>query len=291
MQEQAGPNSGYPLSPPIVLTTDFGLSDPFAGVMKGVILGINPRATVIDLTHQIQPQNVNQGAFVLGTSHRFFPAGTIHAAVVDPGVGTSRQALLLVTPHSSFLAPDNGVLSYVMADYLEQPPAQAGRIGVPPELKAYGLSNSQYWLDPVSNTFHGRDIFAPVAAHLSLGVPPEALGEPVQQLAWLPAPQPTIEGDHIRGEVINVDHFGNLVTNIPDGALPASGKLNIEIKTRRIIGLSRTYHDPDRPSQGDLVALVGSQGLLEIALPSGSAALVLQAQVGEPVQVTLDRRA
>ena len=286
MQPQTGPSDSNRVNPPIVLTTDFGLSDPFAGVLKGVILGINPRATIIDLTHQIQPQNVNQGAFVLGTSHRFFPAGSIHVAVVDPEVGTSRQALLLITPHSSYLAPDNGVLSYVMADYLEHPPTQGGRIAVPPELKVYGLTDSRYWLNPVSNTFHGRDIFAPVAAHLSLGVAPEALGDSVSELAWLPAPQPAIESDRIRGEVIHVDRFGNLVTNIPEGALPESGMLNVEIKTRCIVGLSRTYHDPDRHSQSDLVALVGSQGFLEIALPSGSAALALQAEVGAPVQVT-----
>ena len=276
------------MSPPIVLTTDFGLSDPFAGVMKGVVLSINPRATVIDLTHQIQPQNVSQGAFVLGTSHRFFPVGSIHVVVVDPEVGTSRQALLLVTPKSSFLAPDNGVLSYVMADYLEQPTAQAERVAVPPALTAYSLNNSRYWLHPVSHTFHGRDIFAPVAAHLSLGVPPEALGEPALELAWLPAPQPTIEGGSIRGEVINVDRFGNLVTNIPESALPNSGKTEIGIKGRLIKELSRTYHDGGKSTQPGLVALLGSNGFLEIAHPSGSAALTLEADIGEPVHVTAE---
>ena len=280
-----------PLSPPIVLTTDFGLSDPFVGVMKGVVLSINPRATVIDLTHQIQPQNVSQAAFVLGTTHRFFPAGSIHVVVVDPDVGTSRQALLLVTPHSSFLAPDNGVLSYVLGDYAEDPPAEAGKIGVAPALTAYNLSNSQYWLHPVSHTFHGRDIFAPVAAHLSLGVPPEALGEPAQELAWLPAPQPTIEGGSIRGEVINVDRFGNLVTNIPEGALSISGKTEIGIKGRLIKELSRTYHDGGQSTPPGLVALIGSNGFLEIALPSGNAALTLEADVGEPVQVTAKQQA
>lgn len=278
------------MSPLIVLTTDFGLSDPFVGVVKGVVLGINPQATVIDLTHLIEPQNVSQAAFVLGTSHRFFPTGTIHVVVVDPEVGTSRQALLLVTPHSSFLAPDNGVLSYVLAEYLQRSPDKAQRIPVPPPLTAYSLSESRYWLDPVSHTFHGRDIFAPVAAHLSLGVMPEALGELAQDLAWLPAAQPTIDGDCISGEVINVDRFGNLVTNIPEDALPAGGRVQVVIKARHITGLSRTYHDPDRPSNGELVTLIGSLGLLEIALPSGSAALALQVQVGEPVQLTLVHR-
>ena len=279
------------MSPPIVLTTDFGLSDPFAGVMKGVILGINLQATVIDLTHGIQPQNVSHGAFVLGTSHRFFPAGTIHVVVVDPEVGTSRQALLLLTPHSSFLAPDNGVLSYVLADYLEQPPAQAERIAVPSALKAYSLSNSRYWLHPVSHTFHGRDIFAPVAAHLSLGVPPEDLGEPARELAWLPALKPTIEDDCIWGQVINIDRFGNLVTNIPESALSNSGKTEIGIKGRLIKELSRAYHDGGQPIKPELVALVGSNGFLEIAVPSGSAALTLEADVGEPVHVITGHQA
>ena len=263
------------------------MEDPYVGVMKGVVLGINPGAGFIDLTHQIRPQNVGQAAFVLGISYRFFPPGAIHVVVVDPGVGTARMALLLVTPHGRFLAPDNGVLSYVLRDYLDAPPELAGKVEVPNSLTAYSLTNSQYWLHPVSETFHGRDIFGPVAAHLSLGVRPEALGEPVGHLCWLPSPYPIRRDDSIHGEVINVDHFGNLVTNISESALPKSGETEIEIKGRLIKELSRTFHDGGPLAQQGLIALVGSNGFLEIAMPSGSAALTLEVDVGEPVHVKL----
>lgn len=286
MENQAETRHRNPATQPIVLTTDFGLADPFVGVMKGVMLGINPAATIIDLTHQIRPQNLRQAAFVLGTSYRFFPLGAIHVVVVDPGVGTSRQALLLVTPLGRFLAPDNGVLSYVLGDHLKDPPDQAGKIVVPPDITAYALTNPSYWLHPVSQTFHGRDIFGPVAAHLSLGVPPEEMGEQARGLAWLPAPRPVVHGSGIRGEVINVDRFGNLVTNIPESALSDSGNTEIGIKGRLIKELSRTYHDGGLSAARELIALVGSNGFLEIALPSGSAALTLDADVGETVSVT-----
>ena len=285
MEKQTAPQVHGPALPPIVLTTDFGLADPYVGVMKGVVLGINPGATLIDLSHQIQPQNVVQAAFVLGSSYRFFPADSIHAAVVDPGVGTSRRALLLVTPHGRFLAPDNGVLSHVLRDFLHDPPEQEGTVAIPDGLEAYNLTNSGYWLNPVSQTFHGRDVFAPVAAYLSLGVSPQALGQPANEMAWLPAPQPVHRGNTIQGEIINVDHFGNLVTNIPASALAGDG-LQVSVKGRSISGLSQSYHGGARPSRGGLVALVGSYGLLEIAVRDGSAAQALEAGVGETVRVT-----
>ena len=178
-------------SPPIVLTTDFGIADPYVGLMKGVILRINPNAALIDLTHLVQPQNVRQGAFLLGNSHRFFPQGSIHVAVVDPGVGTDRRALLLETPTSRFLAPDNGLLSCIVGEYLDKAPELPGRVTVPPDVSAYHLTNPGYWLQPLSRTFHGRDVFAPVAAHLSLGVLPHELGVPVNDMVWLPIPQPS----------------------------------------------------------------------------------------------------
>ena len=255
--------------------------------MKGVILGINPSAVLIDLTHQIQPQSISQAAFVLGASHRFFPSGAIHVVVVDPGVGTQRRALLLVTPTARFLAPDNGVLSHVIADYLEHPPQEPGLATLPPEVSAYQLTNQQYWLQPVSNTFHGRDIFAPVAAHLSLGVLPEALGQPVAEMVWLPRPFPERQGDTILGRVVYADHFGNLVTNISVQDLPPPTSVRVEIKGRRISRLSRSFHDPQVPAKGGLVALLGSHGYLEIAVPDGSAALTLDASVGEAVSVTV----
>ncbi len=280
--------------PLIVLTTDFGTSDPYVGMMKGVILTINPGATIVDLTHQIQPQNLQQASFILGASHRFFPPGAIHLVVVDPGVGTGRRALLLTTPVARFLAPDNGILSGVLGQLLESPPTEACRVPVPSGCAAFELTNPQYWRPPVSDTFHGRDIFAPVAAHLSLGVAPEELGQAVADLAWLPAVQPQREGRRICGEVIYADHFGNLITNIPAEWLVEAGEtdglrteeLRVEIKGRIISRLSRTFHDDSSQSEEDLLALIGSHGYLEIARRDGSAALALSVAAGEPVLVS-----
>ena len=275
--------------PPIVLTTDFGLSDPYAGIMKGVVLSINPDAILIDITHQIQPQNIRQGSFVLAASHRFFPESSIHVAVVDPGVGTDRRAVLLVTPTASFLAPDNGLLSGVLGDYLDTPPLNAERVNLPSSLTAYHLTNGEYWLHPVSNTFHGRDIFAPVAAHLSLGVPPTSLGKPIQDLVWLPTPKQIQERDYILGEVIYADHYGNLVTNIPVSELADAAKIMVEINGRHIQGLSQTFQSPENNNEEGLLALGGSLGFLEIAVQNGSAALVLNAGPGERVRVSFTR--
>lgn len=272
--------------PPIVLTTDFGLADPYAGVMKGVVLSINPVAILIDLTHQIQPQNIRQGSFVLGASHRFFPSDAIHVAVVDPGVGTDRMAVLLVTPTGKFLAPDNGLLSGVLGDYLDPPPPNPARVPLPPSLSAYRLTNSEFWLHPVSNTFHGRDIFAPAAAHLSLGVPATGLGQPLQDLAWLPAPKPVREDDYLLGEVVYADHYGNLVTNIPAGELGTPSGVTVEIKGRKIHGLSQTFQSPKSDGGEGLLALGGSLGYLEIAIKNSSAALVLNAGPGDKVRVS-----
>jgi hypothetical protein len=274
-------------TPPIVFTTDFGLADPYMGIMKGVVLGINPRAALIDLTHQVSPQNVRQAAFVLGYSAPFFPPGSVHVVVVDPQVGTPRRALLLVTPQARFVAPDNGVLSYVVRDYLDSPPRQAGRVRIPQGLTAYSLTNSEYWLHPVSHTFHGRDIFAPAAAHLSLGVSPDSLGEQVDDMGWFPAPQPMVAANTIRGEVVYIDHFGNLVTNIPAQTLAEGSTAQVKIKGRLIPGLSRTFHDPSHQPEGGLLALIGSHGHLEIAVRDGSAARSLGADVGEGVEITV----
>ena len=271
----------------LVFTTDFGLADSYAGVMKGVALGINPALQFIDLTHQIAPQNVAQGAFVLGVSYRYFPADAIHVAVVDPGVGTSRRPILLQTPHGSFVAPDNGLLSRVLSEYLSDPPPTPGIVKVPPALRAFHLTNQDYWLHPVSSTFHGRDIFSPIAAHLSLGIAPESLGEPTAELAWLPLPQPRITPEGIGGEIIYRDVYGNLISNIP-ATLPDGRALGeIRIRGRVIRRLSRTFNDaPPGAPPPELAALYGSHGYLEVAVPNGSAAAALSAGPGEPVTVT-----
>ena len=274
----------------ITLTTDFGTADPYVGVMKGVILSINPRASIVDISHHIQPQSVLESAFIIGNSHRFFPNGTIHVVVVDPGVGTSRGALLLVTPSASFLAPDNGVLSPILTEGFRReadgmgraPPVRGSRVGLPKDCISYQLTNSDYWLHPVSSTFHGRDVFAPVAAHLSLGVPAHQMGQEVYDLAWLPSGQPEWNSDGLTGEVVHVDRFGNLITNIAAALLPREKSITVAVKGQSIAGLSPSYEEG-----GPLLAIVGSYGYLEVSVKNGSAAQRLAAKVGDPVSVVL----
>ena len=272
-------------SPIVVFTTDFGLSDAYAGVMKGVALGINPNLRLIDLTHQILPQNVAQGSFLLGINHLFFPDDTIHVAVVDPGVGTDRRPVLLTTPCGTFVSPDNGLLSGVVDRYLEAVPESTGPVALPSELSAVHLTNPAYWRHPVSHTFHGRDIFTPVAAHLSLGVAPRDMGEPIDHLYYLPLPQPVSQGNAITGQVIYQDVYGNLVTNIPADNLPDVELVDVRIKGRSIVGLSRTFNDSRHVGEDGLIALAGSHGYLEVALPNGSAADSLAGSEGETVTV------
>ena len=272
----------------LVFTTDFGLADSYAGVMKGVALGINPGLRLIDLTHQIAPQNVAQGAFVLGLGYRYFPADAIHVAVVDPGVGTSRRPVLLQTPHGSFVAPDNGLLSRILSDYLADPPAGAGTVQVPPVLRAFHLTNPDYWLHPVSSTFHGRDVFTPVAAHLSLGVAPESLGEPTTELTWLPLASPRVTPEGVGGEIIYCDVYGNLISNIPASLLEGRELNEVRIKGRAIGSFSATFLDTAvGAAQPNLIALFGSHSYLEVAVPNGSAAALLSAGPGEPLMVSL----
>lgn len=272
-------------SPIVVFTTDFGLSDAYAGVMKGVALGINPNLRLIDLTHQILPQNVAQGSFLLGINHLFFPDDAIHVAVVDPGVGTDRRPVLLTTPCGTFVSPDNGLLSGVVDRYLESVPESTGPVALPSELSAVHLTNPDYWRHPMSHTFHGRDIFTPVAAHLSLGVAPRDMGEPIDHLYYLPLPQPVSQGNAITGQVIYQDVYGNLVTNIPADNLPDVELVDVRIKGRSIVGLSRTFNDSRHVGEDGLIALAGSHGYLEVALPNGSAADSLAGSEGETVTV------
>ena len=269
------------------MTTDFGVEDAYVGVMKGVILGLNPGGRIVDLTHGIAPQNVRQGAFVLGVNCEYFPPGSIHVAVVDPGVGTDRLPLLVTTPRGPFLAPDNGLLTRVLWKAAETSPDNDGPDALPAGCSAYELNDPRYRLEQVSATFHGRDVFAPAAAYLSLGVAPQDMGRPVSQVHRLAIHEPVGElPGRLRGEVVYTDHFGNLVTNIEASRLPPDGRLTVEIKDRRIRGLSRTFHDPSATAQDGLIALAGSHGHLEIAVRDGSATLLLQAGPGEPVSVT-----
>lgn len=272
----------YPL---LVFTTDFGLNDAYAGVMKGVALAINPDLRFIDLTHQIPPQNVAQGSFLLGINHSFCPADAIHVAVVDPGVGTERRPVLLSTPWGRFVAPDNGLLSGVIAGYLKSPPATPGPLTLPSDITAVHLTNPDYWRHPVSKTFHGRDVFTPTAAHLSLGVDPRSMGEATDTLYFQPMPQPEHLDGTITGQVVYKDVYGNLVSNIPAESLPAGNLIEVRIKGRSIFGLHNTFNDGPPEGDGELIALTGSHGYLEVAVRNGNAATLLGSDDGEAVKV------
>lgn len=253
----------------ITLTTDFGTSDGYAGAMKGVIFSINPHVTVVDISHHIEPQNIPHAAYVLDRSSRYFPQNTVHVAVVDPGVGTDRKAVILRTARAFYVAPDNGILSYLVGDSVE----------------SVAIENQAYWLDRVSSTFHGRDVFAPVAAHLSLGVPLHEFGATLTSLVTLPLPHPETGADGaLMGHIIHIDHFGNLITDVKRGQLPSS-PLRIEVKGSLIEGLSSTYADRD-----GLVALIGSDDYLEIGLKDGNAATLLGARFGDRIEIRAGSR-
>lgn len=273
----------------ITLTTDFGDRDPYVGIMKGVILGINPLAHLVDLCHQVTPQGVAEAAFMVGISHGYFPQGTIHLVVVDPGVGSERRSIILATPSAFFVAPDNGVLSYVIHEALaENGPRTWGQgqptaVELEAPLRAVAITNPRYWLSPVSATFHGRDIFAPVAAHLSLGTPLDAFGEEVASVLCLPPPHPQPQPDgSLSGHVLHVDGFGNLITDIREKHLP-DGPFHLQVAGRSIQGLSPYYAAEER-----LMAVVGSSGYVEVAVRQGSAARLLGVGRGEAVRVIPD---
>lgn len=267
----------------ITLTTDFGLTDAYVAAMKGVILTINPETKIIDICHSISPQNVSQAAFVLNTAYRFFPERTVHVVVVDPGVGTERRAIILRTPEFDFVAPDNGVLSYVMEPFLKEPPRRdRGQVKLPPELKAVTITKPEFWRSTVSATFHGRDIFAPVAAQLSLGTPPGKFGEVIDAITVLPEHLPYRKSaDTLVGRIVHTDHFGNLLTNFKREDLPEEPFI-VEIGSHLISELSRTYAEDE-----GLLALIGSSGYLEIAVKGGSARGFLKAAVGDEVKIRL----
>jgi len=272
------------MQPPIItLTTDFGTADTFVGAMKGVILGIAPDAQIIDLSHEVPPQDVQAGAFALASAYRYFPPGTIHVAVVDPGVGTRRHPVAVTTNGATFICPDNGLLSYPLDEaraFVDRPPFVMGRVALPHDWHAVHLSNADYWLQPPSSTFHGRDIFAPVAGHLAAGVAIAAMGTRVLDLAAFALPRPRSAGDTSIGQVLHVDHFGNLITNLHPANLPDGQQLEIRVGGAAIAGISETYQDGV-----DLVALIGSSGTLEIAFRNGNAARTLGVAVGADVHV------
>jgi len=260
----------------ITLLTDFGYRDGFVGTMKGVILGINPHVHIVDIAHDIAPGDIEAAAFVLNGAYPYFPKGTIHTIVVDPGVGSQRKAIATEIGNYYFIAPDNGVLSWVLQK------EECARI--------IELSNTTYHLPKTSHTFHGRDVFAPAAAHLSAGVPLVKLGRPAKGLIQkIPKPAQKKE-DAIYGEVIYIDRFGNLITNIPEELLIETNAfpyIQVVIGEQIISGLRSSYSEVER---NQVLAIIGSFGFLEIAVRDGNAAERLKAQQGAQVKVLFVRK-
>jgi S-adenosylmethionine hydrolase len=258
--------------PIISLTTDFGIKDGFVGTMKGVIWGICPGAQIADISHSISAQNVLEGAFALWRAYPFFPAGSVHVAVVDPGVGTQRRPLAAHLGGHYFVVPDNGLLTPVFED--------AEKNGWPLEL--VHLTNPKYFLAQVSRTFHGRDIFAPVGAHLANGVPLAELGPSITDPVRLPLLKPEKTPTGWRAHVTVVDVFGNLTTDLPAQALPEHASLTFKLRGREVNGMVTSY---GHKQPGELIALVDSENYLELAVVNGSAAQMTGARVGDVVEV------
>jgi S-adenosyl-L-methionine hydrolase (adenosine-forming) len=260
--------------PIITLLTDFGARDAYVASMKGVILGLNPAAVLVDLTHEVPPQDLRAGALVLAAAAPYFPPGTIHLAVVDPGVGSARRTLAVRACGQYLVGPDNGLFHLLLARC--------------PDPEIVSLEEPGFFRPRVAPTFHGRDLFAPVAAHLSLGVELAQFGPAVTDPVLLEWPQPGFGPETVRGEIIHVDHFGNLVSNVPAADLKAwtrGGPLQFQLGAIHIRGLSRTYTDV---APGDFLALAGSHGYLEIACARGNAALQGQLQIGQIMIISKD---
>jgi S-adenosylmethionine hydrolase len=273
----------------IALLTDFGTTDPYVGVMKGVIYSICPDALIVDVTHAIAPQNIRQAAFMLLTSYRYFPSDTIFVVVVDPGVGSARKPIAVQIDGYTFIAPDNGVLSYVIAENLS--------------VNVYEIQNPAFMLPNLSASFHGRDIFAPTAGRIATGKHIEEVSVAIKSPQQINMPMLNIEAKRIIGEIIHVDHFGNLVTSI--GRLQHMDSLTAILNPRfgvgemlyidtvsvrvsivgvKVRGIKRTY---SQASQDELLTMIGSSGFLEIAVNQGHAAAVLGATIGDRVEVEL----
>jgi S-adenosyl-L-methionine hydrolase (adenosine-forming) len=257
----------------ITLLTDFGGSDYFVGAMKGVILSLNPDATIVDITHEIPPQDIESGAFNLLSCYRDFPKGTIHVAVVDPGVGSDRRAIIIECADQFFVGPDNGLFSWICER--EQ------------NWTATHVTNQRFFRHPVSNTFHGRDIFAPVAAALSLGQRPSEFGTSFTDIVSLESLEPlAINESTIGGRIIHIDRFGNCVTNFTRATLESRGAATswrITLNDREI-GSRRQFFADAGPDE--LFTIIGSAGFIEICVRNGSAANSMNVQRGQSVQLT-----
>ncbi len=261
------------MSPPIItLTTDFGTRDGYVGAMKGVILSICPEAHLVDITHELAPGNIQAGALTLRTSCPWFPPYAVHVAVVDPGVGTSRKPVVIQTQGGTFVGPDNGLFSLILQSF--------------PEFQAFHLDRPHCFLPEVSATFHGRDVFASAAAHLASGTSPGDMGSLLENPVRFPLPRIETEPGKISGRVLHVDHFGNLVTNIPRQSLPLHippELLRVRCEDRLLHGIRRTYGDV-RP--GAPLALIGSSDFVEISVNQGRASDF--AEAGSSVEIIWD---
>ena len=257
----------------VTLITDFGLQGEYAGAMKGAILKVNPRCQVVDITHQISPQEVLQASFVLKNTYPYYPVGTVHVVVVDPGVGTRRRPIILKKDGHLFVGPDNGVFTFALM-------AEG-------KTEGYEITRKEIFLFPLSATFHGRDVFAPVAGHLSLGKDPKYFGRRAKGFARAEWSRPVLKGKKLLGWILFADSFGNLITNVGreeyDQKLEGRS-LRIKGKGWSIETLSRNY---GQTPPGQSLALFGSAGLLEIAVSCGSAQKELGLRPGDPVTITL----
>lgn len=253
----------------VTLLTDFGLEDEYAAVVKGVILGINPSVTLVDISHELLPGDIRRAGWLLSWAWRYFPRGSVHLAVVDPGVGSGRKILCLEYQGHFFLAPDNGLLTPILREIRS------------PRLTA--VTQKRFALKKISSTFHGRDIFAPAAAYLSKGTSPRQLGDRVGSWKRFLIADPVFEKKSARGEIIAFDRYGSAITNLPGKRLApmaSSGQLNFRVKGRKLSGLKHSYADSPK---GSPLAVIGSRGLLEIAVNLGSARSKWRLQIGDPV--------
>lgn len=246
----------------ITLTTDFGLSDNYVGVMKGVIYGINPDAKIIDITHQIKRQDIYHAALLIDSAWKYFPKHSIHTIVVDPGVGSDRKVIALKKKNAIFVAPDNGLLSLLYN---------------PDKDKVIHCNKKEYWLDQISNTFHGRDIFSPIAGHLSRGVPVDQIGTEIPSMNTIEIETPVIKTDRIIGEVIYIDVFGNCITNIESELV--GEEYTVDVKDVTIDGGKDLFYSS--MPKGEPISLIDSFDRVEIAIRNGKASEILDIHCGD----------
>jgi S-adenosylmethionine hydrolase len=259
----------------ITLLTDFGQKDGYVGVMKGIILGIAPNVQLVDLSHEIEPQNILAGLLLLGQSVPYFPAGTIHLVVIDPGVGTDRRPIAARLGEYFFVGPDNGLITLVYEEVKEK----ARPIDI------VHLNQPKYWLEKTSHSFHGRDILAPVAAHLANGVCLSKLGTPINDPVLLRIPTPEKIEQGWRGEVLQIDSFGNLATNFTLKEFGKASNIQLRFKERNIHTTVKTFGEGN---PGELIAMFDSAGYLALAVVNGNASKELHAKVGDWLEMQTD---